>query len=254
LVLALVIVASAGAYRFVEDRSAGTLTPPVRRGPIVQSVYGIGTVTANRSYQLKPGVTGTLYNLWVKEGDTVARGSRLAQIDAVVYRAPFGGTIVNLPFKVGENVFANFPVLTLVDLLDRYLVVTLEQQGALRVKAGQKATMSFDSIRETRYNGVVQSVYSYGNAFLARIDCSALPASVLPGMTSDVAIEIQEEPDALIVPVAALDRGNLWVKRGHAIPRRIPVKTGIVDKDLAQIVAGDLQPGDQLVLRRALSP
>lgn len=239
--------------RFVLVRSDGTLSDPLRRQTIVQAVYGIGTVTATRSFQLKPGVTGTVGALFVREGDSATQGAKLAQIDSTLYRAPFGGTIVNLPFKVGENVFANFPVLTLVDLTDRYIVVTLEQQGALRLKEGQKAKLSFDTIRSENYDGVVQSVYSYANSFLARIDCSTLPTRILPGMTADVAIEIREKADALVIPLAAYDKGALWVKRGIGIPRRVEVKTGIVDKDLAEIVSGDLQPGDQVLVRKDLN-
>lgn len=249
-----VFCAAAPLVRISVKRSAGQLSEPISRTSIVQAVYGIGTVTANQSYQLKPGVTSTITTLFVNEGDTVKKGARLAQLDQIVYRAPFDGTIVNLPFKVGENVFANIPAVTVVNLEDRYVVVTLEQQGALRIKAGQKARLSFDTIREETYEGKVRSVYSYQNSFLARIDCPGMPARILPGMTADVAIEIRQHDNTLVVPVASYDRGILWVKRGNAIPQKIEVKTGIIDKDKLEIVAGDLEPGDRVLVRKDLSP
>ena len=109
--------------------SSGTLSEPLTPTSIVQSVYGIGTVTATHSFQLKLGVTGSVVDLYVKEGDSVKKGERLVNIDQVVYRAPFAGTVTSLPYKIGENVFAQLPILSLVNLLDRYLVVSLEQQG-----------------------------------------------------------------------------------------------------------------------------
>ena len=231
-------------------RSAGALSSPLERGKIVDAVYGIGTVTATRSFSIKPGVVTTLRNLYVKEGDSVRKGQNLLDIDNVMYRAPFDGVINFLPFKIGENVFAQLPVLVLTDLKDRYCVVTMEQQGALRVRAGQKAKLSFDSMRNATYDGVVQSVYSYNSNFLARIDVSDLPMEILPDMTTDVAIIIREITDALLIPVAAFEDGFVWVKRGHALPSKVAVKLGVVDGMLAEVTSGDLQPGDRLMIRR----
>jgi multidrug resistance efflux pump len=231
------------------------LSEPLRQGAIIESVYGIGTVLANRSFQIKPGVISTIDTFYVKEGDTVKKDAPLAKIDKVIYRAPFAGTVTYLPFKEGENVFAQVPVLTLVDLKDRYLVVSLEQQGALRIHAGQAATMSFDTIRQQSYPGVVQSVYSNGSNFLARIDVSTLPAVVLPGMTADVAIQIRKQDKALLVPVAALINGNtLWVKHGSGIPKKVEVKVGIIDKAQAEIVSGNVQAGDRVIIKPRETP
>jgi hypothetical protein len=64
----------------------------------VESVYGIGMVTATRSFQLKLGVTSTIRRLFVREGDQVRRGQQLADLDGVPFSAPFDGTITLLPF------------------------------------------------------------------------------------------------------------------------------------------------------------
>jgi multidrug efflux pump subunit AcrA (membrane-fusion protein) len=237
------------------ERSKGVLSQPIQRGTVFESVYGIGTVLANRSYQIKLGVVSTIDALFVKEGDTVKKGDRLLEIEKVVYRAPFNGTITYLPYKVGENIFAQVPVLTLVNLMDRYLVVSLEQQGALHVRPGQKARMSFDTIRQQAYEGVVQSIYPTENGFLARMDVSTLPSAILPGMTADVAIEIQRHDHALVIPVASLMGGNsVWVKRGHGIPKKVDVQVGIIDQAQAEVVAGDLRPGDRVLIKNRELP
>jgi multidrug efflux pump subunit AcrA (membrane-fusion protein) len=226
-----------------------SLTEPIRKGPIVESVYGIGTVTATRSFQLKLGVTGTIRRLFVKEGDAVKRDQKLVDVDGVPFNAPFDGTITLLPYKVGETVFPQAVVLSIVDLQDRYVLVTLEQQAALRVRRGQKARLSFDSMREVSYDGQVEAIYSNENNFFVRIGVAGLPAQILPGMTGDVAIGIAEHRDALIVPVAALDAGKVYVKRGLGTAA-VEVRTGIVDGAMAEIVAGDLREGERLVIRK----
>jgi len=240
--------------RVVINRMQGTLSDPVKRGVLTDAVYGIGTVTATRSFSIKPGTTSTITDLYVKEGDNIKKGGLLAKIDSVVYRAPFDGVVNYLPFKVGENIFTQLPVMVFTDLGNRYIVVSLEQQGALRVRAGQKAQLSFDSIRDKTFEGSVQSVYSYNSNFLARIDVSALPSEILPDMTADIGIVIRQVQDAILIPASAYEDGAVWVKRGHSLPSRVEVKLGIVDGTKAEVISGDVHEGDTLVIRRKVGP
>jgi macrolide-specific efflux system membrane fusion protein len=252
-VIVIALLASGHFARLQLQRTQGTITPPLVRGNISQSVYGIGTVTANRSFQLMPGVIGTIDGIFVREGETVKKGQKLLSIDHVLYHAPFDGTVTLLANKVGENVFSTVPVLSLVDLNDRYVLVSLEQQGALRVKPGQKVMLSFDTIRESNFEGTVTSIYSNSTGYLARIDIANLPPRILPFMTADVAITLRTHENALLIPVAALEQGKfVWLKR--SIPKRLEVKTGIVDRDVAEIISGELQTGDRLVIQNRAAP
>lgn len=243
----LVVVAVVLGVRSLQLRNE-RVTEPLAKGSIVESVYGIGTVLPHRSFDLKVGVTSTIRRLFVQEGDQVRRAQRLVELDQVAFNAPFDGTVTLLPFKVGETVFANTTVLSLVNLRDRYLVVSLEQRGALRVRPGQKARISFDSMRGEAYDGAVESVYSNANNFLVRIDVSALPPQILPGMTADVAIGIAERHNVLLVLVVAIDAGKVYVKRGAGRPRAVEVKIGVADGTMAEVIAGDVREGDRLVI------
>lgn len=237
----------------IKEKYAGELTPPIQRGTIIEGVYGIGTVMANQSFQLQTGVTNIIRRIYVKEGDTVKRDQILISFDGQTSKAPFDGVITSLPFKVGEIVYMQSKILTLTDLSDRYLVVSLEQEGAIRVKRGQKAKLNFESIREETYEGTVQSVYSQDNNFLARIDIPNLPAQILPGMTADVAIGIDERKDVLLVPIAALESDHVFVQEDLQ-PRKIPVKIGIIDGVKAEILEGNLKVGDRLLIRKEAGP
>lgn len=250
-VVALVVAAGLAALTIrIQRLEAETLSPPIARGSIIESVYGIGTVKATRSFQLKTGVATTIQRLYVEEGDTVKRGQRLVTLGSIgTFTAPFDGTITSLPFKVGETAFAQAVILQIVDLSDRYLSVSVEQRGALRVRPGQKARISIEGMREQHYEGTVESVYSHDNDFLVRIDISRLPPQVLPDMTADVAIGIAEHDDVLLIPVAALSDGKVYVKRGAGEPKAVAVKTGVVDGEMAEVVSGDLRAGDRLVIR-----
>ncbi|MGZ3724580.1 MAG: efflux RND transporter periplasmic adaptor subunit [Pseudobdellovibrio sp.] len=235
------------------SRRNGYVSEPLKRGSIVQSVYGIGTVIANQSFQIKPAVTTTLEDAYCKEGDEVKKGARLLKIDETVFRAPFSGTITSLTSKRGENLPVNQPVLTLINLEDRYILVSLEQQGALRVARGQKAKLSFDTIRDSNFDGYVESVYPSETNFLARINISKLPQRILPGMTADVAIAIVKHENVLLLPVAALEEGQfVWVQ--SALPKKVQVEVGIVDRDYAEVLGGNLHEGEQVLISKKASP
>lgn len=235
------------------SNSEGVLSDPLKKGTIIQSVYGIGTVTATKSYSIKSGITETIDDLYVVEGDTVKKGDPLIKVDRVKYNAPFDGVITSLPNKIGENVFIDIPMLVLVDLSDRYVVVSLEQQGALRVLIGQNAILSFDTMRESNFVGTVKSIYSNATNFLARINIPNFPPKILPGMTADVAITIVTHENALLLPVAALEGGKfVWIK--GPIPKKVELKIGIVDKAFAEVLSGDVKEGDRVLIRKQAGP
>lgn len=252
----ILLTAAIGLVVFARSyvgRSSGLLTEPIKRGEIAETVYGIGTIIANQSMQIRPGQVSNIDRYFCKEGDFVKKGAPLLTMNGITSRAPFSGTVTSLPYKIRENVFPQSSVLTLTNLDDRYMTVSLEQAGALRIRVGQKVKLSFDSIRTENFDGVVQSVYSSDNNFIARIDVGGLPATILPGMTADVAILIRTAQNVLLVPVAALVGGQVWVKHGRGVPALATVKTGIIDKDLAEVLSGDVAEGDRLLIKGSSS-
>lgn len=234
-------------------RLRGPRSVPVTQMNVVDAVYGLGTVTAEQTWQLTLGVTASLVKILVREGDAVASGAPLAQFDTgPVVRAPFQGMVTSVTRKIGELVFAQSPVLTVVNLGTRDLTIPLEQDGALRVKPGLPARVHIDAL-DLRLDGRVRTLYPNAGQFMARIDVPNLPPTVLPGMTADIAIEIEQRANALIVPLRALegttsadtDQATLTVRRDGRT-QTIHVRTGVVVKDQIEIRDG-LQPTDRVV-------
>lgn len=221
----------------------------IKKGKITESIYGIGTVTASKSLDLKTGVTSTIKNIFVKEGDFVMTGQRLVELDlGTVLSAPFSGTITALPVKTGETIFQQSTILTLTNLTDRYLVVSLDQKGAVHVKENQTAKISFESLRNTTFEGQIESIYSNENNFLVRINVSNLPKEILPGMTADVAISISEKDNVLLIPLSAIlnNQINIIDKKGKN--QTVSIKLGLVDSTMAEVISGNISEGDKVIL------
>jgi macrolide-specific efflux system membrane fusion protein len=250
LIVAGVGLTLGGAYWYKNNQKSSATFEAIKRGTIVNSVYGIGTLTAERSHSIKSGVTSTIRKLYVKEGQIVREGQPLLYLEGIgEYVAPFAGTVVSAPFKEGETVYAQANVMTLVDPTDTYLLVSLEQQGALSLKPSLPVKISFDGLREKVFEGKVDSIFSNGSDFLAHISLQEIPKYILPGMTADVAIVLQEKKDVLLIPVSALELKEAVLTRNGKIIR-VPVTLGLVDGAYAEVLSGDVQVGDKAVLEK----
>lgn len=225
------------------------ITAKPRIGPVVEAVYGLGTVIASQTYQVKTAINQRISAIQVREGDMVKFGDALIQFDdSGVSRAPFTGTVTSIPSKKGELIFPSIPALTLVNLKSLFLEVSLEQQAALRVKRDQKAIVSFESIRGERLEARVQSIYPRDAQFIVRIDLDHFPEGILPGMTADVAIEAGRKENALSIPLRAISSGKVTLVRdGKKIKETIQV--GVVDGQWAEIKSGNILPGDEILVR-----
>jgi multidrug efflux pump subunit AcrA (membrane-fusion protein) len=249
VISALVVIAVIGAatvYLVLNRLKDRGIYEPVVRGSIVEAIYGIGTVKASRVFQLKVAIPSVIEKILVEEGSAVKKGDDLIVLDASRrYTAPFSGVINELNFKEGETVLSGASILMLTDISDRYFIVSIEQQGALKAKPGQSVELSFESIREQNFHGRVKSVYSSGDRFLVRIEVQDLPATILPGMTADISISVKTHEDVLLVPVRAIDVGKVYVKdekTGRSVEQKIT--TGIIDGNKAQVLAGEIREGD----------
>lgn len=238
-----------GAIAFLFSRSLQNLeTVAAKRSSIKEAVYGIGTVMSNQRFSYQPGVAKYIEALYVKEGDEVRKGQNLLKIsDVGIIHSPINGVVTLLSQKVGENASPTAPVVVVEDLHDRYISASLEQQGALRVRKGLSASLSFESLRGQIFTGIVRSVFPKNSQFVALIDVQNLPLEIVPDMTADVAIEVAEKKDVLLIPIRALGSGMVQIKDGRS-RKKVSVKIGLMDEEWGEVLEGDLKDGDLVIL------
>ena len=249
---AVLILVGSTYFAISTYRGRGTELVQPKRGDMVEAIYGLGKVKSNHRFEVKIGVMSTVDDLFVREGDFVKKGAKLISLEsASLFRAPFDGTVTSISAYKGEIATPQITILRLEDLQDRYIELSLEQQGALRVKTGQSAKVSFESLRGKSLSGKVTALFSKEDEFLAHIQVSDLPPSVLPGMTADVSVEVAKITDALLIPLKAIHNGNVIINRGG---RRIktPVEVGHVDGMWAEIKGDGLKPEDEIVLPKVV--
>jgi len=221
-----------------------------KRGPIIEAIYGLGKVKPDKFYDVKLAIIKQVETIHVREGSTVKKGDALIEMAGkLTFYAPFDGTVTAINFSESQQVFPQQTILRMEDIEHKYIEVSLEQQGALRVAPGQAVKVIFESIRGEILTGKVTSIFPQNDEFLAHIKVDGLNKNVLPGMTADVAIEVGRKEDALLVPLSAISSGRLRVLRdGKKLV--IPVTLGSVDGNWAEVVDGKLIDNDEVIVKK----
>lgn len=220
-----------------------------KRGDVVEAIYGLGTVSADITFNVRVGVAVTVSKLFVKEGDRVTRGKPIIHIDESVMRSPIEGTVTRIAYKEGELVAPQIPMLTITNLDFLYLEVSLEQQSVLRVKERQSVTISFETLRNEKFTGLVKAVYPRENQFIVRIELEDWPPGVLPGMTADTAIIVGQKQNVLLLPIKSISSGKVTRLR-NGNKEKVPVKLGVIDNEWAEIVSDNISETDEILLRK----
>ena len=173
-------------------------------------------------------------------------------LDNYTITAPIDGTIVDKDAKGGEKVSAGETLCVIYDL--SYLSVTLDvdELDISQVAVGQRATVTADAVAGIEYEGVVTRIGINGTAgagvttypVTVRVDKTE---GLLPGMNVDVSIVVAESENALSVPAASIQRGDvIFIKTadgttGEGAPEgyaAVKVTTGITDSDYVEITGG----------------
>ena len=180
-----------------------------------------------------------------------------AAIDQAHLTAPFAGVITQVESKVGDQVAPGTPGFRLDDLGRLLVDVQVSEVDINRIKPGQDATLLFDAILDRDYTGKVNEVALVGTSdqgvveFVVTVELTDADTSVKPGMTAAVNIVVDQITDILLIPNRAVrvlegQRVVYVLKDGQLEP--VEVTLGASSDTMSQLLAGEIQPGDLIVL------
>jgi multidrug efflux pump subunit AcrA (membrane-fusion protein) len=146
--------------------------------------------------------------------------------------------------------------LTLADMSSMHVKVGFAEIDAVKVANGQPATVTISALTGTQLTGsvvaidptatVVNNVVTY-NALIA---IAGAPATLKPGMTASVTVQVATHPNVLAVPTAAIQTqgGNSFVNvEENGQPVQTPITTGLQGDSTTEITSG-LTAGQQLLV------
>jgi HlyD family secretion protein len=212
-----------------------------------------------------------------------------AQIDLrnTKITAPVNGVVVSRNVDVGQTVAASLaaPTLFLIaqDLTKMQVDTNVSEADVGRVRVGQPATFTVDAYPGRTFTGNVtqirQAPINVANVITydAVIGISNADLKLFPGMTANVKILVNQRPNALRVPNAALryhpasetvaaSKGTgkgtapekaVWILNATNTPQRVVVTTGESDGTSTEALTGALKDGDRVIvaaLAKATAP
>lgn len=193
--------------------------------------------------------------------DVAAAEARVAAAQATLENAwisaPFAGTITRVDVKPGDQAAPGSTAFELADLKRLLVDVDVSEVDINRIQVGQPATLSFDAILDRTYTGHVIEVGLVGASvqgvvnFRVAVELDDADALVRPGLTAAVNLVVEQIEAALLVPNRAVRVRDgervVYIVREN-LPQAIPIRLGVSSETDSQVLEGDLQEGDLIVL------
>jgi len=169
--------------------------------------------------------------------------------------SPIAGVVADRPIYAGELANPGTALLTVIDISTVVARVNVPQAEAGPVRIGQQAVITQpDSDQELTGKVIVVSPATDANTTTIQVWVEiANPAGRLkPGASVHAAIATESYKAATVVPVAAILPGEeggtaVLTVSADSVAHRLPVKTGIRERDRVQILSG-VSPGEEVVV------
>jgi HlyD family secretion protein len=175
--------------------------------------------------------------------------------------APFAGTITRVDVMPGDQVTPGALAFGLADLSQLLVDVEVSEIDIDRVRPGQTVTLTLDAVLARTYQGTVTGVGLTGNAvqgvvnFPVTVEILDADASVRPGMTAAVNIVVDQIENVLVIPNRAVrvqDSQRVVYVLRNGVPQAVPVVLGASSDTNSQVLEGEVQAGDLIVLNPPL--
>jgi len=187
-------------------------------------------------------------------------------------KSPIYGVVIRRSVELGQTLAASLQAPTLFtiarDLSDMRVNAFVNEADIGAVRTGQRVFFGVDSYPGRAFEGrvleirkaarMVQNVVTY----TVMISAPNPDGLLLPGMTADVRILVQEHQDAMVVPNAALSfrptryggnnpapgQGVIWVRTKSGHLAAATVSLGATGDSLTEIQSPDLKIGEQVAV------
>lgn len=268
----------------LENRSVNSAVISTQSGVQLSSI-GTGTIKLNNTTNLKSKSSGTIKELYIKNGSHVNKGDLImvlenddlydsletaqkslsdaneelqnARDDYSLYTitAPFDGTITTVNILVGDNVRTDTQLAKIVNNNEVEFDIDVDELDILDLEVGQKAYVTIDAIEETATTPLEGEVTKVSIEGTTMSSVTSYPVtislagseSIRMGMNCSTEIEIKSATDVLVLPVEAINtKGDTYfVLMEDGSQREIEV--GIYNEDYIEIVSG-LEEGEKVKL------
>mgnify|MGYP000878517151 CR=1 FL=1 len=232
--------------------------------PTEQEIAQADAVVAAAEADLNRGQA--TYDQWkngVPQDELVAAQARVDSAQAALklaqLTAPFAGMVTVLDTRAGDETHLGSTAFRVEDRSHMYVDVSISEMDINRVQAGQDVTVTLDAAYGQEYPGRVVEVGISGNSlqglvsYPVTVELVKVDSKIKTGMTAAVHIQVDSVKDVLMVPNKAVrmvdgQRVVYVIKAANPLPQKVVIKLGVSSETMSQVLEGDLQVGDKVVL------
>ncbi|GAB4500566.1 MAG: efflux RND transporter periplasmic adaptor subunit [Anaerolineales bacterium] len=180
-----------------------------------------------------------------------------ATLNLAQVSAPFAGVITQAEPLPGDQVSPGVPAFRLDDLSRLLVDVQVSEIDINNLQVGQEVTLFFDAISGKSYNGKVVEVGRVGSVvqgaveFTVTVELTDPDELVRPGMTAAVNVLVKQLDGVLLVPnraVRVVDGERVVYVLKNGLPVATKIRLGATSDAVSEVVGGDLQEGDLIIL------
>ena len=274
-------------------KNLGIETVAVEESDFEKTTFALGRTEAipeNRSI-LSSRISGRVVETNLTIGSYVEKGDKLVLLESrqpgdppptIWLTAPASGTIISVNTKLGAPVEPTDRLAEIADLKTIYLIATLPQATAGKIKQGTQARIHFPIRPDKEYTATLLKFAACGcpdpacalgqdvstrseNEQGADLNTAGVVFTIdnpdnqlRPGMNAECSIIMEKREAVLSVPREAIQGGpanrHVYVKH-MSVPNafdRVSVQTGLSSNERVEIIEG-LFPGDEVVTRGSYS-
>ena len=278
------LLAHAGHDKAPGDDNAGPSTGPVSLTPEAVKNLGLKVETADlrtleknlsalghveidpaHVVSLASRISGRVTRLEVKEGDLVAKGDFLLEIESrqsgeppprIEFRASIDGTILDRHVFIGDSVEPDAHLLKIADLSSLYVVARIYEGQISQIERNQKVRVRAEAYPDQIFEGTVEGHTAQldpeTRTLGVRVRVANPDLKLLPNMRATLNIVTAEADSVVAVPLSAVlgEAGNFFVFVQSDKDPLSFVRTSVVvgqrDDRYVEIVEGVL-PGSNVV-------
>ena len=175
--------------------------------------------------------------------------------------ASFDGVVADVAVSEGDYFDAGKTAMTIIDRSKLKATVEIDEIDMQYVKVGQTASLVFDSLPGETLQGVVTYIPMLGRytsqgigVMDVEVTIDNPPKNLAPGFTFDGTIVVEGQVSLTLLPQSAVttSRGTSTVlkKLDDGTTETVTVTVKYLGEGICQLLTGDLNVGDTLVIRK----
>ena len=243
---------------------SGIRVAPAGPGVIADEheVQGLLTPMEGRIANVMARFPGPVRSLRANVGDSVRAGQALATVESNLslttypVSTPISGVVLARNASVGSVASEGSPLFEIADLSSLWVDLHIFGSDAQHIRPGvpvKVTRMSDGATVETVLERVLPGTATASQSTVARATIANADGLWRPGSAVKARITVEQQPAALVVPIAALQNFRDWevvfIRVGDTYEVR-PVKLGKRDASQVEVLSG-LKAGDAVVTEQS---